>query len=188
MIARDHTDLGSSMLAFGGCLASVTETQTFKRTWPDFASDNEYVNPLCPGIDTPCVVTGQNGGVQICRKRSDHPLLAFDALIPGHVVMPAHPHEGVIRLTAASQQVLLSSYSITSGREQITAILDEAPGRGAVLHHSTFHHFADFNLEVERGAPEFVLEPISRQIAESPELLSDWRAYVAAVVGYAMAG
>jgi len=186
VIARDHTDLGASMLAFGGCLASVTKTQTFNRTWPGLASDNEYANPHCPAIDTPCVVTGQNGGVQICRKRIDHSLLAFDPLIPGHVVMPAHPHEGVLRLTEASQRVLLSSYSITSGREQITAILDEVPGRGAVLHHSTFHHFADFNLQVDCGAPDFVLDPISRQIAESPELLSDWRAYVAAVVAFAL--
>jgi hypothetical protein len=56
----------------------VTETQTFKRTWPDFASECEYVNPFCPGIHTPWVVTGQNGGVPICCKLSDHPLLAFD--------------------------------------------------------------------------------------------------------------
>jgi len=186
VIARDHTDLGTSLLALGGCLEPVTQTQTFKRTWPGFACDNEYVNPGCPAIETPCVVTGQNGGVQICRKRSEHPLLAFETLIPGHLVLPAHPHEGVIRPTTASQQVLLSSHSITSGREQITAILDEAPGRGAVLHHSTFHHFADFNLEVERGAPDFVIDPASSQIDESPELLADQRAYVAAVVGYAM--
>lgn len=187
VIARDHTDLGSSLLALGGCLEPVTQTQTFKRTWPGLPSDSEYVNPGCPSIDTPCVVTGQNGGVQICRKRADHPLLAFDTLIPGHLVLPAHPHEGVIRPTTASQQVLLSSHSITSGREQITAILDEAPGRGAVLHHSTFHHFADFNLQVERGAPDFVIDPPSHQIDASPVLLNDQRAYVAAVVGYAMA-
>ena len=187
VIARDHTDLGSSLLALGGCLEPVTQTQTFKRTWPDLPSDSEYVNPGCPAIDTPCVVTGQNGGVQICRKRSGHPLLAFDTMIPGHLVLPAHPHEGVIRPTTASQQVLLSSYSITSGREQITAILDEAPGRGAVLHHSTFHHFADFNLQGERGAPDFVIDPPSHQIDDSPALLNDQRAYVAAVVGYAMA-
>ena len=186
VIARDHTDLGSSLLALGGCLQPVTQTQTFKRTWPGLPSDSEYVNTGCPAINTPCVVTGQNGGVQICRKRSDHPLLAFDTLIAGHLVLPAHPHEGVIRPTTASQQVLLSSYSITSGREQITVILDEAPGRGAVLHHSTFHHFADFNLQVERGAPDFVIDPPSHQIDESPALLHDQRAYVAAVVGYAM--
>lgn len=186
VIARDHTDLGTSLLALGGCLESVTQTQTFKRTWPDLPCDSEYVNPGCPAIDTPCVVTGQNGGVQICRKRAEHPLLGFDTLIPGHLVLPAHPHEGVIRITTASQQVLLSSYSITSGREQITAILDEAPGRGPVLHHSTFHHFADYNLEVKRGAPDFVIDPPSAQIDQSPELLADWRTYVAAVVAYGM--
>ena len=186
VIARDHTDLGTSLLALGGCLEPVTQTQTFKRTWPGLPCDSEYVNPGCPAIDTPCVVTGQNGGVQICRKRAEHPLLAFDTLIAGHLVLPAHPHEGVIRPTTASQQVLLSSYSITSGREQITAILDEAPDRGAVLHHSTFHHFADYNLEVERGAPDFVIDPPSGQITQSPALLADQRAYVAAVVGYGM--
>ena len=187
VIARDHTDLGSCLLALDGCLAPVTQTQTFQRTWPSLPQDNEYANPSCPGIQAPCVVTGQNGGVQICRKRSDHPLLAFDGLFPGHVVLPAHPHEGVIIPTAASQQVLLSSYSITSGREQITAILDEVPGRGFVLHHSTFHHFADFNIDVERGAPDFVTDPPSRQIADSPVLLQDLQAYVGSVVRYAMA-
>jgi len=186
VIARDHTDLGSSVLGLGGCLETVTQTQIFKRTWPGLACDNEYANVRCPAIDAPCVVTGQNGGVQICRKRSNHALLNFDTLIPGHLVLPAHPHEGVIRLISASQQILLSSYSITSGREQITAIVDEATGRGAVIHHSTFHHFADFNLEIECGAPEFVIDPPSAQITQSPELLADQRAYVAAVVGYGM--
>jgi hypothetical protein len=187
VIARDHTDLGSSLLALEGCLKPVTATQTFQRTWPGLPHDNEYTNPRCPGIQTPCVVTGQNGGVQICRQRSDHPLLAFESLIPGHLVLPAHPHEGVITVSAESQQVLLSSHSITSGREQITAILDEAPGRGFVLHHSTFHHFADFNLDVGCGAPDFVLDPPSRQIAESPQLLRDLEAYIGSIVRYAMA-
>ena len=58
---------------------------------------------LLPVIQAPCVVTRQNGGVQICRKRSDYPLLAFDGLFPGHDVLAAHPHEGVIIPTAASQ-------------------------------------------------------------------------------------
>lgn len=187
LIARDHADLGSSLLQLGGCLAPVTLTQTFKRTWPGLPCDNEYANPDCPSIEAPCVVTGQNGGVQLCRQRCAHPLLAFDTLVPGHVLLPAHPHEGVIRPTTASQQVLLSSYSITSGREQITAILDEAPGRGAVLHHSTFHHFADFNLAPERGAPDFVSDPPSRQIDDAPLLLNDLKAYVASVVAYAIA-
>jgi hypothetical protein len=58
---------------------------------------------------------------------------------------------------------------------------------GFVLHHSTFHHFADFNIDVERRTPDFVLDPPSRQIADSPVLLQDLQAYVGSVVRYAMA-
>ena len=185
VIARDHTDLGSCLLELKGCLNDVGQTQTFQRSWPDLPQDREYADEACAAIITPCVVTGQNGGVQICRQRADHPLLKFASMIPGHLVIPAHPHEGVIRPMAASQTVLLSSFSITSGREQTTAIVDESPGRGMVLHHSTFHHFADYNLDVSAGAPDFVLDPPSSQIADSPALSNDIKAYVRSVVHYA---
>ena len=185
VIARDHTDLGSCLLELQGCLNDVGQTQTFQRSWPDLPQDREYADEACAAIITPCVVTGQNGGVQICRQRADHPLLKFASMIPGHLVIPAHPHEGVIRPVAASQTVLLSSFSITSGREQTTAIVDESPGRGMVLHHSTFHHFADYNLDVSAGAPDFVLDPPSSQIADSPALSNDIKAYVRPVVHYA---
>ena len=185
VIARDHTDLGSCLLELQGCLNDVGQTQTFQRSWPDLPQDREYADEACAAIITPCVVTGQNGGVQICRQRADHPLLNFASMIPGHLVIPAHPHEGVIRPVGPSQTVLLSSFSITSGREQTTAIVDESPGRGMVLHHSTFHHFADYNLDVSLGAPDFVLDPPSSQIADSPELSNDIKAYVRSVVHYA---
>ncbi|QNI42280.1 hypothetical protein [Synechococcus sp. A15-28] len=185
VIARDHTDLGCCLLELKDCLDDVGQTQTFQRTWTDLPKDREYADPACAAIVTPCVVTGQNGGVQICRQRAEHPLLNFASMIPGHLVIPAHPHEGVIRKVAASQTVLLSSFSITSGREQTTAIVDEAEGRGMVLHHSTFHHFADYNLDVAKGAPDFVLDPPSTQTAESPALLNDIKDYVRSVVRYA---
>ena len=185
VIARDHTDLGCCLLELKDCLGDVGQTQTFQRTWTNLPKDREYADPDSAAIVTPCVVTGQNGGVQICRQRAEHPLLNFASMIPGHLVIPAHPHEGVIRKVAASQTVLLSSFSITSGREQTTAIVDEADGRGMVIHHSTFHHFADYNLDVAAGAPDFVLDPPSTQIADSPDLLNDIKAYVRSVVHYA---
>lgn len=186
VVATDHTDLGSCLLQLEGCLRAVARTQIFGRDWPELPSDREYVNAECPGITRPCVVTGQNGGVQICRKRSDHPILAIDTMIEGHLILPAHPHEGVLQPQGPDQQVLLSSHSISSGREQITAVLDEdrSSGRGVVLHHSTFHHFADFNQDVSQGCPSFVLDPPSGQIQNSPILLNDLKAYVSSVVGY----
>lgn len=186
VVATDHTDLGSCLLQLDGCLSAVARTQTFGRDWPDLPSDREYVNAACPGITRPCVVTGQNGGVQICRVRANHPILAIDTTIEGHLILPAHPHEGVLHPQGPHQQVLLSSYSISSGREQITAVLDEdrSSERGVVLHHSTFHHFADFNLNVTHGCPSFVIDPPSNQIQDSPALLNDLKAYVSSVVGY----
>ena len=185
VIARDHTDLGSCLLELQGCLNEVGQTQTFQRSWPDLPEDREYADEACASIITPCVVTGQNGGVQICRQRAEHPLLNFAPMIPGHLVIPAHPHEGVIRPTSDTQTVLLSSYSITSGREQLIAIVDEVPDGGMVLHHSTFHHFADYNIDISHGAPDFVLDPPTKQIEDSPELLADLRAYIRSVVHYA---
>ena len=185
IIARDHADLGSCLLSLEGCLSAVGSTQTFKRSWPDLPTDREFIDPACPTITAPCVVTGQNGGIQICRKRAEHPLLAFPSMLPGHLLIPAHPHEGVIRPTSDTQTVLLSSYSITSGREQLIAIVDEVPDQGMVLHHSTFHHFADYNIDISLGAPDFVLDPPTKQIEDSPELLGDLRSYVRSVVHYA---
>jgi hypothetical protein len=71
-------------------------------------------------------------------------------------------------------------------REQITAVLDEdrSSDRGVVLHHSTFHHFANFNLDVTHGCPSFVIDPPSSQIQDAPALLNDLKAYVSSVVGY----
>jgi len=106
-------------------------------------------------------------------------------MIPGNLVIPAHCHEGVIRPVAASQTVPLCSFSITSGREQTTAIVDESPGRGMVLHHYTFHQVADYNLDVSAGATDFVLDPPLSQIAGSPALSNDIKAYVRSVVHYA---
>ena len=185
VIARDHADLGSCLLSLDGCLTAVGSTQTFKRSWPDLPTDREFTDPACPTITAPCVVTGQNGGIQICRQRAEHPLLNFPTMLPGHLLIPAHPHEGVIRPTSETQTVLLSSYSITSGREQLIAIVDEVPDHGLVLHHSTFHHFADYNIDISLGAPDFVLDPPTRQIEDSPELLPDLRGYVRSVVQYA---
>ena len=53
-------------------------------------------------------------------------------MIPGHHVIPVHPNEGLIRKVAASRTVLLSSFSITNGREQTAANVDEAEGYGTV--------------------------------------------------------
>jgi len=49
-------------------------------------------------------------------------------------------------------------------------------GRG--IAESSFHHFADYNWDISKGCPSFVLEPPGDQITKEPEHLRDIKAYV----------
>ena len=183
--ARDHADLGASVRNCSASLQSLGQTNQFRSldTNPD-PERTEYVNPNCPGILWPCVFTGQNGGVQLVEKMVDHPILAFDSLMAKALVIPAHPHEGVLIPNSADQKVLLQGYSVLSGASQISAVIEDQPGSGAVLAHSTFHHFADFNLDVSKGCPSFVTDPPSSQIADNPWILDDIRNYIRSAAAY----
>ena len=184
--ARDHADLGASVRSCSASLQSLGQTNQFHSldANPD-PERPEYVNPDCPGIQWPCVFTGQNGGVQLVDKvLVDHPILAFDSLMADALVIPAHPHEGVLIPSHPDQKVLLQGYSVLSGASQISAVIEDQPGAGAVLAHSTFHHFADFNLDVSKGCPSFVTDPPSSQIADNPWMLDDIRNYIRSAAAY----
>jgi hypothetical protein len=43
---------------------------------------------------------------------------------------------------------------------------------------STFHHFADYNWDLDRGAPPFVSEPPGTQIKADPVRLAVFKDYV----------
>ena len=43
---------------------------------------------------------------------------------------------------------------------------------------STFHHFADYNWDLDRGAPSFVSEPPGTQIKADPSRLAIFKDYV----------
>src|SRR5262245_41191123 len=49
-------------------------------------------------------------------------------------------------------------------------------GRG--IAHSSFHHFADYNWDTNRGAPSFVTEPQGQGMKSEPLALQDIRRYV----------
>jgi hypothetical protein len=55
-----------------------------------------------------------------------------------------------------------------------------ADGRplGRAVLSSTFHHFADLNWDVDRGAPSFVTEPPSDEIKRDPSRLEAFKDYV----------
>lgn len=48
---------------------------------------------------------------------------------------------------------------------------------GKALAESTFHHFADYNWDIRKGAPSFVAEPPRESITRDPSLLGDTKAF-----------
>jgi hypothetical protein len=49
---------------------------------------------------------------------------------------------------------------------------------GRAVAESTFHHFADYNWDLEYGAPSFVNEPPGDQIKFDPSRLEVFKGYV----------
>jgi hypothetical protein len=70
--------------------------------------------------------------------------------------------------------------SLVSGREfDLIVAFDRsarAPARG--IAESSFHHFADYNWDVSRGAPSFVTEKPGTAIKGQPRSLEDIRTYI----------
>jgi hypothetical protein len=49
---------------------------------------------------------------------------------------------------------------------------------GRVVAQSTFHHFVDYNWDIEKGCPSFVSEPPGNGMKENPHALEDIKTYV----------
>ena len=94
-------------------------------------------------------------------------------LLDGVELLPAHPHEGALRVPDGGVAIARSS-SRLSGRDFLLAVAfdrpasEGAPGRRAVAQ-STFHHFADYNIDVTDGAPSFVTDPEAPEAERDPE-------------------
>jgi hypothetical protein len=49
---------------------------------------------------------------------------------------------------------------------------------GRVIAQSTFHHFVDYNWDIDKGCPSFVEEPPGTEVKDDPSGLQDIYAYV----------
>jgi hypothetical protein len=49
---------------------------------------------------------------------------------------------------------------------------------GRAIAQSSFHHFADYNWDVDMGSPSFVSEPTGDGMKQNPQALEDIQAYV----------
>jgi len=179
MVTRDHMDLGSSLCTLGG----VGDAHYFhsKHLDPDPSrrcrDDQETRN-----IDWPNYHSGANGDFQTIR-----PVGARHPVLDGVDRLPAHPHEGAVGAPPEhrSAHVIATGVSQTTGRDFNIAVAFE-PGDegGPAIAESTFHHFADYNLDPALGCPSFVDEPPGDGFARDPAALAEAYRYFGNLAGW----
>lgn len=180
LTARDHQQLGSCLLMLG----SLGQVNRFH---------DESIDPetMCddrgtPEISWPNFHSGANGDYQpVLATEPAHELLHTTQTTNGRVEwFPAHPHEGLVTPEGPHAAVVAQGRSRVTGRRFNLAVAldgESAPdGRrmGRAVAESTFHHFADYNWDVDRGAPSFVSEPPGTEIKTAPARLAVFKDYV----------
>lgn len=180
LTARDHQDLGCCLRGIGS-LGLVNE-------FHDPAIDRTH---LCDDRDTPSISwpnyhSGANGDYQpVFASEPAHALLTTRHTASGRIEwFPAHPHEGAVTAGVPFATVVALGRSTSTGRRFNLAVAldgEQAPdGRpmGRAVAQSTFHHFADYNWDTDRGAPSFVAEPPGNQIHADPARIEVFKDYV----------
>ncbi|MEO1403448.1 MAG: hypothetical protein AAFV72_19675 [Cyanobacteria bacterium J06635_1] len=182
LATRDHQDMGISMRP----LQTIGSFHYFRTCQPDpdpdrcCRDDNDTMT-----IDWPNYHSGKNGDYQtITAVDLSHPLLQnSNGLIQR---FPAHPHEGGVGAPAnvPHAKVIAAGKSKVTGRDfNLVVAADRAQDTaghtlGRVVAQSTFHHFVDYNWDIDQGCPSFVEEPPGTAIKDNPSGLEDIYAYV----------
>jgi hypothetical protein len=66
-----------------------------------------------------------------------------------------------------------------TGREfNLMVTFEPSAAGGPAVAESTFHHFVDYNWDINAGAPSFVTDRPGNQLAAFPKALQDTRRYV----------
>src|ERR1700754_444153 len=180
LTARDHENLGSCLCGLGS-LGLVNQFHD-KNVDPSAMRDDQDT----PTISWPNFHSGANGDYQpVFAEGPVHELLRTGQTAIGRIEwFPAHPHGGRVSACVPFATVLAQGRSTASGRRFNLAIaLDgerASDGRpmGRALPESTFHHFADYNWDLDCGAPSFVTEPPGSEIKADPSRLAVFKDYV----------
>jgi hypothetical protein len=180
LTARDHQQLGSCLLRLGS-LGRVNRFHD-ESIDPETMRDDRGT----PEISWPNFHSGANGDYQpVLATGPAHELLHTTQTTGGHIEwFPAHPHEGLVTPDGPHATVVAQGRSQATGRRFNLAVAldgESAPdGRrmGRAVAESTFHHFADYNWDLDRGAPSFVSEPPGTEITAEPARLTVFKDYV----------
>ena len=123
-------------------------------------------DPYTAHILWPNYHSGANGDFQTVRlEGAPHPVFE------GVARLPAHPHEGAVGAPAddPSARVIATGVSKVSGKAfNLAVAFEPSPAGGPAIASSTFHHFADYNIDPADGAPSFVDEPPGEGMVSDP--------------------
>jgi hypothetical protein len=180
LTARDHQELGSCLLRLGS-LGMVNRFHD-----PAVDPDSMCDDRDNPDISWPNFHSGANGDYQpVLVDGVPHELLRTGRTASGRIEwFPAHPHEGLVADDVPGARVVAQGRSASTGRRfNLAVALEESgpPGEHMMvraLAESTFHHFADYNWDVGRGAPTFVTESPGCAIKDDPSRLETFKDYV----------
>jgi hypothetical protein len=178
LVTRDHMDLGSSICNLGG----IGAAHHFHSRNIDPNALRERDDPYTTYISWPNFHSGANGDYQEIHVNAPAHAVLTNPASPTGVIryLPAHPHEGAVSAPANQEaRVIASGYSKATGRPFNIAVAFESRHEyGRAIAQSTFHHFADYNWDIRKGAPSFVDEPPGDGIYRNIEALADTRRYV----------
>jgi hypothetical protein len=180
LTARDHQDLGCCLNRLGS-LGVVNEFHD-KSLDPSTMCDDQD----SPTISWPNYHSGANGDYQsVLIEGPAHELLRTNRTPSRRIEwFPAHPHEGMVSANGPFATAIAQGRSTATGRHfNLAVVLDgelTPDGRpmGRAVAESTFHHFADYNWDLDCGAPSFVSEPPGNQIKADPSRLEIFKDYV----------
>jgi hypothetical protein len=180
LVTRDHMDLGSSVCTLGG----VGAAHFFHSTHLDPDPARRVIDDRETGyILWPNYHSGANGDFQQIGVVDPPHSVLRDNNAPNGVIryFPSHPHEGAVDAPVEdpTARVIAMGVSKVSGRQFNLAVAFEPTGGGGpAIAQSTFHHFADYNWDPNKGCPSFVSEPPGDGLAHSPEAQASIRTYV----------
>jgi len=185
LVTRDHQDVGSSVCNLG----TVGSAHFFhsRNREPD---ESRHVpdDTETKTISWPNNHSGRNGDFQeITPLEPVHELL-LNPVSPSGVIgfFPAHPHEGAVGIPSErpNARVVAVGHSLTTGRRfNLAVAFERVPDEqgnllGRAVAESSFHHFADYNWDLEKGCPSFVTESPGDAVRNRPAALDDVKAYV----------
>lgn len=184
LLTRDHQDLGSCICQLG----VVGAAHFFHSKSPDpDASRHQRDDPYTTYIDFPNYHSGSNGDYQRIMPIAPVHELLHNPNSPSGVIefFPSHPHEGGVGVPAGTNaRVIATGTSQVTGRTFNLAVafdrVTDEQGNllGRAVAESSFHHFLDYNWDIEKGCPSFVDEPPGDGMKREPRALEDIHRYV----------